>query len=131
MANFVDIESPYMASNQEELKRNIRYARACVRDSLLKDEIPFASHLFYTQPGILDDNIPDERERGIMAGKEMTAALNATTVVYTDLGITAGMEKGIKLAREKGRNVIHRTLGENWEEEFAEHERNHSHNESW
>ena len=63
MEKFVDIESPYSASNHEELVRNIRYARACVRDSLLRGEVPFASHLFYTQGGILDDNVKEERNR--------------------------------------------------------------------
>ena len=58
-----------------------------MRDCLLRGEVPFASHLFYTQPGILDDNKPDERVFGIMAGKAIIEKLNATTVVYTDLGI--------------------------------------------
>lgn len=52
MPKFVDIETPYMGRNEEELRRNLLYARACVRDSLMRGEIPFASHLFYTQPGI-------------------------------------------------------------------------------
>ena len=42
--------------------RNVRYARACVRDSLLRGEAPIASHLLYTQPGVLRDNVAGERE---------------------------------------------------------------------
>ena len=79
---FVDIESPYMGQNEEELVRNIRYARACVRNSLLRGETPFASHLFYTQTGILDDNIPEERQMGILAGKAIIESLEAITAVY-------------------------------------------------
>jgi hypothetical protein len=32
------------------------------------------------------------------------------TVVYTNLGITAGMEKGIQRAREEGREIEYREL---------------------
>ncbi len=128
---FVDIETPYSAPTFQEVARNIRYARACVRDSLLRGEVPYASHLFYTQTGILDDNIPAERERGIMAGKAITEQLNATTIVYTDLGTSRGMEFGIKMAEQSGREIVYRSLGEGWETEFSVHEGKHSHNGVW
>ena len=127
MPKFVDIETPYASPTSEGLIRNIRYARACVRDSLSRGEIPFASHLFYTQPGVLDDTVPAERERGIMAGKTMIETLCAVTVVYTDLGISKGMEFGMEMARKSGRQIEQRTLGANWEQEFSMHEINHAH----
>ena len=52
----VVLESPF-AGNVE---MNIHYARACMADCLARGEAPFASHLLYTQPGILDDDIPEE-----------------------------------------------------------------------
>ncbi|MDP3026289.1 MAG: hypothetical protein Q8N63_01170 [Nanoarchaeota archaeon] len=131
MLKFVDIETPYMNSTHEGIVRNIKYARACVRDSLLRGEIPFASHLFYTQAGILDDNLPNERERGIMAGKSIIEKLNATTVVYTDLGISKGMKLGIEMAKKSRRDIEYRSLGNSWEEEFSKNENNHSHNKIW
>ena len=131
MSKFVDIETPYSAKTEEELRRNIRYARACVRNSLLRDEIPFASHLFYTQTGILDDNVKEERDKGIMAGKNIIENLDATTAVYVDLGISRGMEIGIEIAKKSGRNIEYRTLGENWEEEFSWHENRHLHVRVW
>jgi hypothetical protein len=45
----VIIESPYAG----EVEANVAYARACMRDSLGHGEAPIASHLLYTQPGIL------------------------------------------------------------------------------
>ena len=54
----VILESPYAGSVEE----NVAYARAAVRDSLLRGESPIASHLLYTQPGILRDGVPDERQ---------------------------------------------------------------------
>lgn len=131
MTRFVDVETPYTAKTIEGVRRNIRYARACVRDCLLRGEVPYASHLFFTQTGILDDNVQGERERGIVAGKDIIRKLSAVTVVYTDLGTSGGMQIGIDLARQDGRPIEHRTLGDNWEEEFSKHEGNHSHNGIW
>lgn len=90
----VIIESPY-AGNVEA---NVAYARRCVRDSLLRGEAPIASHLLYTQPGILNDEIPTERRHGIDAGLAWLAVAQAS-VVYIDRGISRGMEYGIAAAR--------------------------------
>lgn len=128
---FVDIESPYSGSTAEEVALNIRYARACVRDCLLRREIPFASHLLYTQTGILDDNLPEERQIGIMAGKAIIEKLDATTVVYTDLGISRGMQFGIELAEKSKRQIEYRSLGKDWACEFLRRENGHSQNEIW
>lgn len=86
----VVIESPYAG----DVELNLRYLRACMRDCLLRGESPFASHGLYTQPGVLDDGDPDERAIGIRAGFAWRL-FSTKTVVYTDLGITDGMRKGI------------------------------------
>lgn len=131
MPKFVDIESPYSAKTSSGVKRNIRYARACVRDSLLRGEIPFASHIFFTQTGILDDNIPKERTKGILAGKALIEKLGATTVVYTDMGMSKGMELGIERAKTQKRKIQYRSLGRGWEKKFLRSEGKHSHNRAW
>lgn len=132
MKRFVDIETPYTGTTEEEIARNLLYARACVRDSLLQGEIPFASHLFYTQPGILDDDIPVEREMGILAGKELIEGLSGiVTVVYKDLGISRGMQFGIDRAEQNKREVEYRMLGEDWEEKELLIARKHSHAKLW
>ncbi len=109
MTRKVILESPYGG----DIERNVRYARACVRDSLLRFEAPIASHLLYTQPGILKDEIPAERNMGISAGLAWLSVADAT-VVYTDLGISPGMEHGIQLAREAEIPVERRTLPGDW-----------------
>jgi hypothetical protein len=101
----VIIESPYAG----DVDTNIKYARACMRDSLNRGEFPFAMHLLYTQDGILNDDIPQERNWGIEAGLAWGKHASKT-VVYTNLGITAGMEKGIQRAREEGREIEYREL---------------------
>jgi hypothetical protein len=131
MVNIVDVESPYAAKELKDVIRNIRYARACVRDSLLRGEIPVASHLLYTQSGILDDNSPHEREMGIRAGKELIEKAGDLTAIYTDLGMSKGMEFGVNHAKQHGRRVEYRSLGPEWEKEFKEHEQRHSHKEVW
>lgn len=132
MPKFVDIETPYMGRNEDELRRNLLYARACVRDSLMRGEIPFASHLFYTQPGILDDNVPAEREMGINAGKFLIESLpDIVTAVYQDLGISKGMQFGIDRAQKNGRGIEYRILGEGWKEKELIIARTHSHASLW
>ena len=106
MIRLVMIESPYAG----DVEANTEYARQCVADSLSRGEAPFASHLLYTQPGILDDTIPDERRKGIRAGLLWAAAAADLTAVYVDRGITPGMREGIRRAREEGRAVVHRML---------------------
>jgi hypothetical protein len=54
-----------------------------------------------TQPGVLDDDQPDERALGIRAGLEWYGVADAC-VVYTDHGISNGMRQGIRRARDCG-----------------------------
>lgn len=103
----VIIESPYAG----DVAANEAYARACVRDSLARGEAPIASHLLYTQPGVLDDNAPAERQWGIDAGLAWRRVADAS-IVYTDRGVSAGMKYGIAAAEAAGVPVEYRTLGE-------------------
>lgn len=104
----VVVESPY-AGNLIQRWFNRRYARACLRDSLSRGEAPIASHLLYTQPGVLRDGDPGERQWGINAGL-VWGELADATVVYTDRGISKGMRYGIDHAIRSGRKVERRTL---------------------
>lgn len=70
-----------------------------MRDCLDRGEAPFASHGLYTQPGVLDDWDPAEREKGILAGFEWRLVAQAT-IVYADRGITPGMRAGIRKATD-------------------------------
>lgn len=101
----VIIESPYAG----DVEANVEYARRCVRDSLSRGEAPIASHLLYTQPGVLDDDVPSERQWGIDAGLAWRAVAQAS-VVYTDRGISKGMEYGIAAAEAAGVLVEYRSI---------------------
>ena len=101
----VIVESPYAG----DVEANVEYARAALYDCLMRGEAPFASHLLYTQPGVLDDSIPDERLDGIYAGLTWADVADAV-VVYTDRGISDGMQYGITRHEIAGRAVEYRSL---------------------
>ncbi len=101
----VILESPFAG----DVDANVAYARSCVRDSLQRGEAPIASHLLYTQPGILDDTIPAERRQGIDAGLAWRAVAQAS-VVYVDRGISPGMRYGISGALQAGIPVEFRSI---------------------
>ena len=109
MTPLVIIESPFSG----DVGRNLAYARACMRDCLARGEAPFASHALYTQPGVLDDEIPQEREQGMIAGFAWRLVAE-TTVVYQDLGISSGMQRGIDHSHSIGVTVEYRSLGPDW-----------------
>lgn len=103
------IESPLAANPGRSVEDHIRYAKACMRDSIWRGEAPYASHLLYAQPGILDDLIPAEREFGIEAGLAWGARADLTAV-YTDCGISGGMRRGIERAEKAGRPIEYRQV---------------------
>ena len=101
----VIVESPYAG----DVERNEAYARAAMRDCLVRGEAPYASHLLYTQPGILDDDDPDQRQHGIEAGFAWADVADAV-VVYIDHGISEGMRVGIERHEAAGLTIDEREL---------------------
>jgi len=93
----VILESPYAG----DVDANTEYARRCVRDSLSRGEAPIASHLLYTQPGILDDDKPNERRWGIDAGLAWMSSADLVAA-YIDHGVSAGMMEGLERALNAG-----------------------------
>lgn len=98
----VIIESPYAG----DIDENTKYARKCMADCLQRGEAPYASHLLYTQPEVLNDGIPTERELGIMAGFQFKHIPYAITAFYIDLGWTPGMKKALSYCREHGLQYV-------------------------
>lgn len=110
----VIVESPYAGKGPWPLNvirrlLNIRYARKCVRDAVMRGEAPIASHLLLTQPGILLDRDPDERRMGIAAGLAWTEVCDAA-VVYTDRGVSEGMLLGVEAHRDRGTIIEWRSI---------------------
>lgn len=103
------MESPYAARDKLSVEDHVRYGRLCLKDCLNRGEAPIASHLLYTQPGILDDSDPDQRLLAIEAGLAW-GRFATKTVVYIDLGISRGMLYGMDRARMEMRPLEQRTL---------------------
>lgn len=101
----VVIESPYAGNVLE----NLAYAKACVKDCLARGESPYASHLFFTLDGLLDDTKPEERELGIRAGLQWAMSAKATCL-YIDRGLSSGMARGVANALQCKRPIEVRSL---------------------
>ena len=100
----VVVESPFAGG-----WKNVLYSRECIRDCLDRGESPFASHLLYTQKGILDDSVPDERRRGIEAANGWLEVADYVAV-YMDLGVTRGMLIGVAKAARLAKPIHLRWL---------------------
>lgn len=109
------IESPYAG----DVDANITYARRALADSLARGEAPIASHLLYTQPGVLDDTVPAERTLGIEAGLAWGDKADVTAL-YVGRGISSGMLYGIQRAITIGRPIEVRSLPD--DPDFTLHE---------
>lgn len=101
----VILESPYAG----DVERNIKYARMCVKDSLNRGEAPIASHLLYTQEGILDDTIENERMQGIVAGLQWKDVADLQ-VFYIDYGFSKGMMYAFYFAKNNNIPFETRTI---------------------
>lgn len=101
----VIVESPY-AGNIDE---NVSYAKQAVLDCLKREEAPIASHLLFTQSGLLDDNDVKQRNSGIQAGHAWIHAADAV-VCYIDNGISSGMRQAITVAQLYGIPIEYRKL---------------------
>lgn len=106
MGPLVILESPYAGS----VERNVHYARRAMRHSLSLGEYPIASHLLYTQPGILDDLDPAQRSLGIEAGLAWRRVADRA-VFYTDLGWSAGMIAARQVYMAEGKPYFERSIG--------------------
>lgn len=104
----VILESPYAG----DIETHVKYARRALHDCLAKGESPIASHLLFTQPGVLDDKILSERELGIQAGLAWMPVAELI-VFYTDYGMSLGMQDAFDLVISENLPYECRLIGRN------------------
>lgn len=109
----VVIESPYAG----DVEANTAYARRCMAHSLAQGEAPIASHLLYTQPGILDDLVPEERTQGIEAGLAWAGMADAVAF-YVDRDWSRGMEDALARHLKRGTTIEIRFIALRGEDAF-------------
>lgn len=100
------LESPYAGN----VKANVTYAQQCMHDMLLRGESPYASHLLYTHPNVLDDNEPEERKLGIESGFAFKHIPGAKTIFYVDLGWSNGMNMALDYCKKNNLEFDLRSL---------------------
>jgi len=100
------LETPFAG----DVGGNLKFARECMHDMLIRGEAPYASHLLYTQPNVLDDNVPEERELGIYAGFSWKHLPEVHTVFYLDKGMSNGMQLAKDYCIENGMSFEERYL---------------------
>lgn len=105
----VVLETPFAAFGDRSVADNIRYAKLCLIDTLVRGEAAIASHLLWTHEGLLSDDVPLQRWAGIAAGVAWYEVADLA-VVYNDHGVTPGMQSGIDVAQRHGVPVLYRQL---------------------
>lgn len=89
----VIVESPFSG----DMVANKAYVMRACADCLRRQEVPYASHLFF--PEFLDELTPEERELGLTAGYAMWRGASKV-VFYTDLPWSNGMQRAYARARD-------------------------------
>lgn len=103
----VILQAPYATPDPIRLEKHMRYARAAMLDSIERGESPFVAHLLFTQ--VLGDMAVGQREQAFDLSFAWYASAELVAV-YTDLGISPGMERGISHAESLGLKVEKRQL---------------------
>lgn len=103
----VTVESPFKSDIPQKTVLFAYYAQLAMLDCMERGEVPFASHLLYTQ--VLMDGKSEEREKGMKMGRAVSE-LTSKTVAYVDFGISEGMRKGILDAKWANRPIEERRL---------------------
>lgn len=108
------IESPFRG----DMVANRKYAIRAALDCLQRQEVPYASHLFF--PQFLDEMTPHERETGLTAGYAMWWSA-AKIAFYVDRGWSSGMQRAHERANKLGYVIEIRVLEESNQEKTSEH----------
>jgi len=82
-------------------ERNRHFAFACMRFELAKGNAPYASHVTFDQPGLLEDSKPEQRALGIAVGQAWSAVGNSRSFFETR-GMSGGMLLGEANAKAAG-----------------------------
>ena len=92
--------SPYRG----DIPYNVQMAQAICKELIKWDYVPVAPHLIY--PDILDDNIEEERDRGIKCGLALLSRCDLM-VVYDSEGISEGMKEEITHAKDQNIEILY------------------------
>jgi hypothetical protein len=105
MKKLVCIESPW---------RNFALARpylsACIRDAVMRGEVPIASHAMFCVASDFNDEVDADRALGLTAARVMIQNCQLVAV-YCDHGISEGMRRAMEFAFSINKPVETRRIG--------------------
>ncbi len=101
MMKLAILESPYRGY----VTANVAYARQKLGELVRSGYAPIASHLLYTQPGVLDDGVPAERALGMQAGLAWRHTADVT-IFAAGMGWSEGMVASLFSARAERRPYL-------------------------
>lgn len=108
----VYICSPYRGS-EEEIKRNVEYAKELTALALNSGFAPITPHLYLTQ--VTNDEIPEERAAGLYAGKQILEKCDVV-IMGCKYGTSEGMLAEVQLARSRRIPIIESEIYTNAED---------------
>lgn len=97
----VVVESPWAGLGAGP--KAVDYLRACIRDTLSRGEIPWASHAMLAYTRALYEEDEEQRNEGIEVCKRMIFSHAQKVVFYLDHGLSEGMRKAFIWARMHGK----------------------------
>ena len=83
-----------------DTERNIAYAIECCKEAIKRGYTPIAPHLYF--PQFLDDNNPEQREKGLILGREAMKEKCDIVFIGDKYGISDGMKGDLEFANEMG-----------------------------
>lgn len=104
----VAIESPWAGLGAGE--RALEYLRACIRDSLSREELPWASHGLLAHTRALYEEDPDQREEGLETNRQFIRYHCSFVALYVDHGISPGMLMARRWAVMHGKRTEERRI---------------------
>lgn len=99
------VESPYGSDDQAEIDANVKYVRRCMSFVFDVGHAPYASHDLYTHEGVLRDEVPEERTKGMEAGYAWGAKADEVWF-FMDRGFSGGMAEGMRRAMRHGKPMV-------------------------
>lgn len=104
MRKRIFVVSRLRAASPEAVAANVARAERLCRDVVDQGHAPFAPHLLYTR--FLNDEVPSERDDGILCGLAFLAACHEVWVDDSQ-GISIGMTAELKAARELAKPIVY------------------------
>lgn len=107
MVKLVVIESPWAGLDAGPQAKH--YLKQCIRDSIARGELPWASHAMFAWTEALYEGDEEQRAEGLILNKKMILRADMIAI-YTDKGKSAGMKDAETWAKMHGKNVEYRTI---------------------